>query len=164
MGTQVERRREPAEAHVSHVARGDLGALDALDVESVGLFCWSDEKPLCGPVGFLDWRLCGAISRTLERGLFEARRLEVMLAPARSRLKVKRIFAFGLGPTSEMTSSALHLACRRAYEVMTRAGVERLVLLAPSARSKPELEREFLRALEEELPGRIDLVLVEHAA
>ncbi len=149
---------------MSHVAHGDLSALDALDVESVGLFCWSDVKPLRGPAGFLDWRLCGALSRTLERGLFEARRLEVMLAPARSRLKVRRIFAFGLGPTSEVTTGALHLACRRAYEVMTRAGVTRLVLIAPSARQKPELERDFLRALDEELPGRIDLVLVEHAA
>ncbi len=164
MATQVERRREPMEAGMSHVVHGDLAALDAVQADSIGVFCWSDVKPLAGPAGFLDWRLCGALSRTLEKGLFEAHRLEVMLAPARSRLKVRRVFAIGLGPTSEATPGALRMACRRAYEVLKTAGADRLVLVAPTARDRPELERDFLRALEEEVPGRIDLVLVEHAA
>ncbi len=161
---QVERRREPTEVRVSNVVHGDFAALDAVQAESIGVFCWSDVKPLAGPAGFLDWRLCGALSRTLEKGLFEARRLEVMLAPARSRLKVRRVFAVGLGPTTEATPGGLRMACRRAYEVMKGAGAEQLVIVAPSARGRPELERDFLRALEEEVPGRIDLVLVEHAA
>lgn len=163
MAMQVERRREPSEGNVSRVVRGDLAALDGLDAEAIGVFCWSDVRPLAGPAGFLDWRLCGALSRTLERGLFEARRSEVLLAPA-SGMQVQRVFAFGLGPTDEANPTILRHACRRAFEVMTKAGVERLVIAAPSARGRPELEEAFLHALREELPGRIDLVLVEHAA
>jgi hypothetical protein len=140
---------------------GDLAALDELEAEAIGVFCWSDVRPLVGAAGYLDWRLSGALSRTLEKQLFDARRSEVMLLPAAGRLKVRRVFVFGLGPTSEAGGTALRHACRRAYDVMARAGVHRMVLAAPGARRRPELEQSFLSALAEELPGRIDVVLVD---
>ena len=164
MATQTERRHEPKDGNVKRVVRGDLAALDALDSESMGVFCWFDVRPLAGPAGFLDWRLCGALSRTLEKGLFEARRSEVMLVPAVGRLRLRRVFVFGLGPTDEATPTILRHACRRAYEVMRKAGAEHLAFAAPTARGQPDLEAAFLRALEEELPGRIDLVLAEHVS
>lgn len=164
MATQVERLREARDGHVKHVVRGDFATLDALTVEALGVFCWSDVKPLAGPAGFLDWRLCGSLSRTFEKGLFEARRSEVMLTPAQGRLHVRRLFVFGLGPMAEATLVNMRHACRRAFEVMTLAGVDRLVFAAPAARQQPELELSFLRALDEELPGRLELVLVEHAS
>ncbi|MBN1959624.1 MAG: hypothetical protein JW841_01650 [Deltaproteobacteria bacterium] len=142
--------------------RCDLAALDALEVESVGAFCWSDVAPLVGPVGYIDWRLCGALSRTIEKRQFEADLFEVMLTPVSSRLTVHRLFVFGLGQTSEVSTTNIRKACRKAYEVMTLAGVKRMVFAVPSAREKPELEEQFINALEAELPGLIELVLTEY--
>jgi hypothetical protein len=160
MVQQADRRHGPTEVRVSQIVRGDLPTLDALEDEAVAVFCWADVRPLAGAAGFLDWRLCGALSRTLEAHFFEGRRSEVMLSPAVSRLRVRRIFAFGLGPSGEATPRNLRHACRHAFDVLTRAGVGRLVFLAPTAPRAPELEQTFLRALDEELPGRVDAVLV----
>lgn len=159
---RVERRHIASESTVNRVLQGDLEALDGLDAEDVGVFCWSDVRPLAGPAGFLDWRLCGALSRTMEQRLFEARRAEVLLVPAAGRTRLRRVFVFGLGPAQETSDTVLRHVCRQAYEVMQRAGVGKLVWLAPTARRRPDLEEVFLRAMGEELPGRVDLVLVNH--
>jgi hypothetical protein len=164
MAMQVERRREPTEGRTGRVVTASLAALDELDVESLGVFCWAGVRPLSGGAGFLDWRLCGALSRTLEGKVFEAHRLETLLIPVQSRLSVRRVFAFGLGPPAEASPTNLRLACRRAYEVMSQAGVTRFAVAAPAARQHPELEAAFLSALDEELPGRIELVLVSEAS
>jgi hypothetical protein len=157
--THTERRLQAGE-----VVHGDLASLDAVNCEAVGVFCWSDVKPLAGAPGFLDWRLCGALSRTLENTFFTARRSEVMLLAAKGRGQLHRIFAFGLGPMGEANATGLRHVCRQAYEAMVQAGVKRFVFAAPGARRRPDLEAAFLKALREELPGRIDVILVEHAA
>jgi len=77
---------------------------------------------------------------------------------------VRRVFVFGLGPPAEANPTNLRLACRRAYEVMSQAGVTRFAVAAPSARAHPELESAFVSALNEELPGRIELVLASEGA
>jgi hypothetical protein len=164
MSIQVERRREPTEGRTGRVVTASLAALDELEVESLGVFCWAGVRPLSGAAGFLDWRLCGALSRTFEGRLFEAHRLETLLVPVQSRLSVRRVFVFGLGPPDEATPTNLRLACRRAYEVMSQAGVTRVAIAAPAARQHPELEASFLSALDDELPGRIELVMVSEGA
>lgn len=164
MAMHVERRREPTEGRTGRVVTASLDTLDDLDVESLGVFCWAGVRPLGGAVGFLDWRLCGALSRTLENKVFEGHRLETLLVPVQSRLTVRRVFVFGLGPPAEANPTNLRLVCRRGYEVMSQAGVTRFAVAAPSARAHPELEAAFVSALDEELPGRIELVLVSEAA
>ena len=62
----------------------DLSGLDELDTESIALFCWSDVRPLSGAAGFLDWRLCGALSRTLVNEQFVGDLNESMLMPTES--------------------------------------------------------------------------------
>ena len=48
-----------------------LDSLDALTgIEAVCCFVVEDERPLSGAPGFLDWRLCGSLSRILHEGRF----------------------------------------------------------------------------------------------
>ncbi|HEY1333477.1 MAG TPA: peptidase M17, partial [Myxococcaceae bacterium] len=48
-----------------------LDALDPLPVDTVCLFVSEDERPLGGAAGFVDWRLCGQLSRLLVDGFFK---------------------------------------------------------------------------------------------
>ncbi len=145
------------------LARGDLAGLDALKPEALAVFCFADVRPLCGAAGYVDWRVCGAISHRLEDGQFGAELGETLLLPTAGRLGRQRIFVFGLGPSRACDRAGLRRACRRAVEVMSRAGVERPVLVAPAAPHDPELEPEFVRAVGEELEGLVEAVLVELA-
>lgn len=143
------------------LVRGDLAGLDALRPEALAVFCFSDVRPLAGAAGFLDWRVCGAISHRLESGLFSAEPGEALLLPTDGRLGWQRLFVFGLGSSRDCDRSVMRRRCREAVEVMRRAGVARPVLVAPATHTNPDLEADFVRAVGEELGDAIDTVLVE---
>ena len=142
------------------LVRGDLAGLDALGEGAIGVFCFTDERPLAGVAGFIDWRVCGRLSRCLEGGAFGCRLDEVLLLPTRGRFGRRCLFVFGLGPVAGCDRGTLQQAARRAREVMGRAGVRALVLAAPASRTTPRIETEFVRAVAEEL-GHDAKVLVE---
>ena len=100
---------------------GDLHGLAGLDAESLGLFCFTDERPLSGVPGFVDWRLCGAISRLLLGGLFSGQRDETLMLPVTGPLRVRRIFLFGLGSLSNTNRAGLTGSCGQAIETMQPA-------------------------------------------
>ena len=139
----------------------DLAALDALEAEAVGLFCWSDVRPLAGVAGYIDWRLCGALSETLQSRMFRGDAGEVLLVPVFGRFGPRRLFVFGLGPFKGWEAGGLSEACRHAYDVMRNAGVKKVVLAAPAVRQRTTLEAAFTKAVSEELPNQVEQVLLE---
>ncbi len=100
-----------------------LPALDALRVDALAVFV-GPERPLQGLAGFADWRLCGALSRTIRAGQFEGGYGEALLIPSAGRLPVDRIFCFGLGeaPLDEAGyGKALLTACDAMQRVRSEA-------------------------------------------
>ena len=78
-----------------------LEAIDAADAETLALFVAADERPLTGLAGLADWRLSGRLSRMLRSGLVTGFAGEALLTPPGSRLGFKKLFVFGLGPSSQ---------------------------------------------------------------
>lgn len=111
------------------VVDSTLGALDALDVDSLAVFV-GPERPLQGLAGLVDWRVCGAISRALRAGLFEARRDEALLLPSGGRIGAARVFCFGL-PDLPLEPEAFLRASRAACEAVARAGSEAFASALP---------------------------------
>jgi hypothetical protein len=102
------------------VAELGLPAIDALDVDALGVFV-GPERPLQGFAGFADWRLCGAISRAIRAGTFDGVDGEALLLPSGGRVSAPRVFCFGL--TSVPLSPERFLrASRIACEALARAG------------------------------------------
>jgi hypothetical protein len=143
------------------LARGDLAGLDRLDAEGVAVFLFSDVRPVRGVAGYVDWRLCGELSRCIERGLFAAAAGETMLLPTAGRFGRRRVFVFGLGLAHGADESRFRSAVRTAVEVMRRAGVETLALAAPAADREGAAETRFVRAVAAEMPDQGVRVLVE---
>lgn len=139
----------------------DLAGLDAFKGEALGLFVWSDVRPLRGVAGYVDWRLCGALSQTLVKEHFRGLPGETMLLPVSGRLHARRIFVFGLGSAQAWDGSVLSAGCRRAYDVMNRAGVRQVHLAAPALRADRNVESAFSKVVQEELAGQVEQVLVE---
>src|SRR5258705_12067782 len=74
-----------------------LEAIDAAAVESLCLFVASDERPLTGLAGLVDWRLSARLSRLLRAGLLSGDAGEAVLTPPGPRRGVQKLFVFRAG-------------------------------------------------------------------
>lgn len=111
------------------VAELGLPALDALEVDALLVFV-GQERPLQGLAGFADWRLCGALSRTIRGGLFEAAPGEALLLPSGGRMRPSRIFCMGL-PRTPLAPGAFLTASRQGCEAVARAGSDAFAAALP---------------------------------
>ena len=74
----------------------------------------TDERPLRGDAGQLDWRICARISRLLVSGTASGARGEAVLLPAPRPLGATRILLVGLGPSAKLEGRQL----QRAFALM----------------------------------------------
>jgi hypothetical protein len=111
-----------------------LEGLDALQgVDSLCLFVGEDDRPLPGSAGYVDWRLCGALSRVLQSGFFVGAREDSLLLPTDGRFPLPRIFVIGLGQRQRLDASSLGEAMAFAAQVMAKAKVQGVALEVPGA-------------------------------
>ncbi len=111
------------------VAELGLQAIDGLDVDAVAVFV-GPERPLQGFAGFADWRLCGALSRAIRAGIFDAGPDEALLLPSGGRIAAPRVFCFGL-PAVPLSPEAFLCAARGACEALARAGSDAFATSMP---------------------------------
>jgi hypothetical protein len=109
-----------------------LGGLDSLqDVDALCLFVAEDDRPLPASAGYVDWRLCGALSRVLQSGFFVGARDDSLLLPTDGGFGVPRVFVMGLGRRAGLDASQLGEALASAGRVLARAKVEAVALEVP---------------------------------
>jgi hypothetical protein len=119
-----------------NVSTYDIGleGLDALQgVDSLCLFVGEDDRPLPGSAGYVDWRLCGALSRVLQSGFFVGALEDSLLLPSDGRFPLPRIFVMGLGRRQGLDASSLGEAMAFAARVMAKARVQGVALEVPGA-------------------------------
>jgi hypothetical protein len=89
-------------------AQLSLPSLDDLKTEVLCLPVFSDERPLRGAAGLVDWRLCGRLSDLLVQGALTGRFDEALLMPPpERRLLAERILCLGAGPRAELNEPRL---------------------------------------------------------
>jgi hypothetical protein len=111
-----------------------LEGLDALQgVDALCLFVGEDDRPLPGSAGYVDWRLCGALSRVLQSGFFVGALEDSLLLPADGRFPLPRIFVLGLGQRQGLEASSLGEAMAFAARVLAKARVQGVALEIPGA-------------------------------
>lgn len=119
-----------------------FASLDSLEgLDALCVFVPEDERPLQGAAGFVDWRLCGALSRVLQQGWFKGAASDCLLLPSGGRLSMPRIFAIGSGNARMLDAQLLGELFSKAAEVLSRAKIEGVALEVPGARSLEESTR-----------------------
>lgn len=119
-----------------------LDALDPLPVDTLCLFVTEDERPLTGAAGYVDWRLCGQLSRLLVDGFFKGARGESLLLPSNGRIGAPRVVILGLGPGGEaLHAGTLRGALSQAADVLNRAGADSIAVELPGRGALPGEER-----------------------
>jgi hypothetical protein len=108
-----------------------LESLDAITgVEAICLFVAAGDRPLRGLAGFLDWRMCGALSRLLLKDFFTGGEEDVLLVTTNGRIPVARAFVLGTG-TQKPTAESVGALLKRAAHTMRKAGIESVAVEVP---------------------------------
>jgi hypothetical protein len=109
----------------------ELDQIDSLRCEALALPLFSDERPLRGALGLLDWRLCGFLSGLVERGKVSGERLETVLVPGRPKLGMDKLFMLGLGPSSGFDGASVRACLEHMLDTLARARVRSTALVLP---------------------------------
>lgn len=105
-------------------------APEAIEADIVVVGFFSEDRPLRGAAGRLDWRLCGQLSEFLSSGWLEGRLGSAALLPGSGPIAAMRVLLLGLGTRREFT-------LERAREVMHDAVGRCLALGAQSVALSP---------------------------
>ncbi len=106
-------------------------SLDELQTEIIVLPFFSDERPLRGAAGLIDWRLCGALTRKLMAGYLDGSFGEKALVTGPPKLRSEGLLLVGLGESTAFDTRVAHEACALIAEALTEAKVSTAALVLP---------------------------------
>jgi hypothetical protein len=109
----------------------ELKQIDALRCEALALPLFSDERPLRGALGLVDWRMCGFVSRLRGVGRLQGAWQETVLIPARPKLTMDKLFLFGVGASAELDAARVRAAVDHMLDTLARARVRTTALSLP---------------------------------
>lgn len=133
------------------------GPIQQVSADLAVVFFFEEERPLRGAAAHADWRLCGALSRLIQRGKLSGRFGEAALVPTTGGLRARWVLALGLGSRDDFDDTRrreLAVDClRRALDL--KAAVVALPL-PPAGRHDPGPEARLdllLEVLAQAAPG-----------
>lgn len=130
---------------MSLVKEPSLHTVDALeDIDAVVCLLTEDQRPLEGGAGFVDWRLCGALSRAISSGFFSGSPGEKLLVPSEGRVPAPMIFAVGLGRLGSVTSLGLEHALSESVVMLQKAKAQHIAVTVPLL---PQLDASGIRGV-----------------
>lgn len=117
---------------MSLVKEPSLHTVDTLDdLDALVCLVPDDQRPLQGGAGFVDWRLCGALSRALDQGFFAGSPGEKLLLPSEGRVAPPKIFAVGLGASKSVTVLGLEHALGASVTMLEKVKAEHVAVAVP---------------------------------
>lgn len=129
------------------VVPATLRSLDDQPSDVLVLTAFSDQRPLAGLSGLVDWRLGGVLSEWLISGFATGRTGERVLYPARGRLSQRFVILMGLGARTQHRADRARAAAAAAAAAVADLGLDSMTcgsfgldsLPTPVERSLPEL-------------------------
>ena len=114
-----------------HFVAPDLRKLDTARAEALSMSLFSDERPLRGALGLVDWRLCGQLSRLILRGRIVGNEGEKVLVPSTPKLPFDKLFLFGLGPRESFSEEVFERTAKAMFDTLARARVRSSAWVLP---------------------------------
>jgi len=109
-------------------------AADKLETDVVVLLFFSDERPLKGASGLVDWRLNGGISRLIETMRVTGDKGETTLIAPQGRIKGEKIMLVGLGDSSRIKKRDIENTAIMILEKLIKIGARKVSIAIPSKR------------------------------
>jgi leucyl aminopeptidase len=113
----------------------ELWRLDEANVELCACTIWSDQRPVGGFAGLLDWRLGGRLSALMASGFVTGEEGETLLVPGKPHVPFEKVLLLGLGKRSAFDDAAFRQAVLRIARVLEGVRVRRAVVELPGRAS-----------------------------
>jgi hypothetical protein len=105
--------------------------LDEASAEVCACTIWTDERPMRGLAGMLDWRLGGKLSALLKSGFLLGELGEALLVPGKPNLPFEKVLVVGLGARSGFGDGTFRLAVQQMARALEGMRVRRAVVELP---------------------------------
>jgi hypothetical protein len=112
-----------------------LRQLDSANVELCACCIWSDERPVRGFAGLLDWRLGGRLGAQLKSGFLRGSAGEALLVPGKPHVPFEKVLVVGLGPRAEFGEATFREALARIATTLEGLRIRRAVVELPGRTS-----------------------------
>lgn len=123
--------------------------MDEASVELCACSIWSDERPVRGFAGLLDWRLGGRLSVLLKAGFMRGDAGEALLVPGKPHVPFEKVLVVGVGPRASFDDGAFRGAIMHMARALEGLRVRRAVLELPGrAADAIDAERAITLTLE----------------
>jgi Cytosol aminopeptidase family, N-terminal domain len=109
--------------------------LDEANVELCACSIWSDERPMRGLAGLLDWRLGGRLTALLRSGFLRGDAGETLLIPGKPHVPFEKVLVVGLGARGAFDEAAFLQAILHLARALEGLRVRRAVLELPGRAS-----------------------------
>ncbi len=109
--------------------------LDEANVELCACSIWTDERPMRGLAGLLDWRLGGRLTALLRAGFLRGEVGETLLVPGKPHVPFEKVLVVGLGPRAAFDDAAFRAAIQHMARAFEGMRVRRAVLELPGRAS-----------------------------
>jgi len=106
---------------------------DRLEVCAVGAFFFSDQRPLEGAAGLLDWRLGGMLTRQLQQGLLSGTLGEQAVFRSNGKIAADWVLFLGVGSLVGFDTLRQVEALKRLWQVHLRAGWDKVAVAIQQA-------------------------------
>jgi len=113
--------------------RPDLHLLDHVNVDTVVLGVFQEDRPPRGLAGLLDWRLLGRLGNLVAQQKFAGGYRESLLLPTYGRIPAQRICVFGLGALEEFSPKRYQESCWYIGEILARLRTSSFLLSLPGS-------------------------------
>jgi hypothetical protein len=130
----------------------DVRRLDETSVEACVCAIWSDERPMRGLAGLLDWRFGGRLSALLKSGFVRGDLGEVLLVPGKPHVPFEKVLVVGLGSRQTFADEPFRQAMTRIASTLEGMRIGRAIIELPG-RSTGAIDPERAVALMFECAG-----------
>src|SRR5271166_6559588 len=104
-------------------------------VELCACCIWSDQRPMGGLAGLLDWRLGGRLSALLKSGFVTGEKGEALLVPGKPHVPFEKVLMLGLGPCAGFDEPRFREAMDHVARALVGLRVRRCVIELPGRAS-----------------------------
>lgn len=113
-------------------ATGESGAVERFRVDLGVVPVFSDERPLLGLAGLIDWRGSGCLSKLVRSGFCSSAIREQVLLPCDRRLPADRLVLVGLGPREHYDEARARALAEQSVRVALGLGSPTVLIALPS--------------------------------
>lgn len=108
-----------------------LRFLDGVGSEVLACCMFSDQRPVQGVAGLVDWRMGARLTRWLESGALTGESGEVALVPGKPRIPFEKLLLFGLGPVGAFNEESFERAVQQMLTTLSALRVRMAVVERP---------------------------------